>query len=94
MRALTINFLGSLACVTAITALGAGCGDDQPEASLPRRNVMVIDDGFDLSLPLVQGKVAGAYTIECADEAPDAQPGGSDEADMKAACWRACRAGR
>jgi Subtilase family len=84
MRALTTNFLGSLACVMAIT-LGAGCGDDQPEARLPQRNVMVIDDGFDPSLPVVQGKVAGAYTIECATEEPDAQPGGGNEADMKAA---------
>jgi hypothetical protein len=84
MRELTTTFLGTLACVTAIT-LGAGCGDDMPEASLPQRNVMVIDDGFDPSLPVVQGKVAGVYTIECADEDPDAQPGGGDEADMKAA---------
>jgi len=83
MRALTINFLGSLACVTAIT-VGAGCGDDLPEASLPRRNVMVIDEGFDPSLPVFQGKLAGVYTIECTEQ-PDAQPAGGNEADMKAA---------
>jgi hypothetical protein len=83
MRALTFRWLGALACVTAST-LGAGCGDDQPAADLPRRNVMVIDDGFDLSLPVFQGKIAAEYTIDC-DEEPDDPPDAGTPADMKAA---------
>ena len=45
-----------------------------------RRNVMVIDDGIDLSLPVLRGKVAAAYTVVCATPAtsPPSLDGGPD----------------
>src|SRR5262245_38558684 len=52
-------------------ALLAGClgGDDDPgmvyPSAEPRQNVMVVDRGFDLSVPDLRGRVAGAFTRTC-----------------------------
>jgi hypothetical protein len=40
--------------------------------------VAVVDNGFDLSLPVFQGKIAGGYTVKCVDY--DEQPTSFDEA--------------
>jgi hypothetical protein len=59
----------------------AGCGDPKPDP-LPRQTVMIIDDGFDPSLPLFQGRIAAAYTLTCRPDPlrPDggAQDGGQE----------------
>jgi hypothetical protein len=66
-------------------ALLAGCGGGEggaPESSAdPRHNVLVIDDGFDLTVPALAGHVAAAYSIVC-DHAARAQAddaGASDD---------------
>ena len=66
-------------CLVGGLAL-AGCGGGSgfslvPASSSQQRNVMVIDEGFDLSVGELRGLVAAAYTESCADEpavAPDA----------------------
>ena len=61
------------------TALG-GCGDDGPHfvpASANRgQNLMVIDEGFDLTAAEFSGKLVAAYTFDCSGGGPGA--GGSD----------------
>ncbi len=56
---------------------GVGCGGSGgavtvnkivPQSSSQQQNVMVIDEGIDLSASDLQGKVAAAYTETCADE--------------------------
>ncbi len=42
---------------------------------------MVIDDGFDLALPVFQGKVRGAYTVECRAQPAGAGAGASTDVD-------------
>jgi subtilisin family serine protease len=67
-----------------------GCGGGSgfslvPPSSNRQQNVMVIDEGFDLSVSELRGRVAAAYTESCVDEptsAPDAavspDAGGAD----------------
>jgi subtilisin family serine protease len=67
--------------VVGVCAGALGCGDNGTANGVPgdsRFNVMVIDNGIDLSLPLLQGKVASAHTVMC-----DQQPS-DDEADAGA----------
>ncbi len=49
------------------TLLGCGGGGPTlvPSSALPQQNVMVIDEGMDLSVPDLQGRVAAAYTETC-----------------------------
>jgi hypothetical protein len=57
--------------VLASTVVATGCGDNispeslVPASANPRRNVMVIDEGFDLSVREFHGRVAAAYTERC-----------------------------
>ena len=62
-------FVASLAAI--------GCGDNQPTGPDFPRVAMVIDDGFDTSLPIFAGKVSAAYTTTCTPAAT----GGSEGAD-------------
>jgi subtilisin family serine protease len=76
-------------CPLALSAsFAAGCGDaDEPgfvSTFVPtfvpaspdaQKNVLVVDDGFDLAVTPLQGKVAAAFTIRCA---PPAQAALSD----------------
>ena len=58
-----------------------GCGGDGFSLVAPspqqQRNVMVIDEGFDLSISELQGRVAAVYTETCADETSDGADGGA-----------------
>jgi Subtilase family len=65
-----------------------GCGgrtEARPPAAGGPLVVMVMDQAFDETLPAFQGKIAGTYTMVCAEEAPDAgvaaADGGSPGAD-------------
>jgi hypothetical protein len=54
----------------AVIFLCTGCGDNQAAdpthpSVAPPRNVMVIDEGIDLSSPDLRGKVAAAFTAVC-----------------------------
>lgn len=72
--------------------LGACLGDDTPAADPvpsadPRRNVLVIDQGFDLSVAELRGKVVAAFTVECQrndDDGPAPDLGGQGGADAGA----------
>jgi hypothetical protein len=71
------------------TSVGLGCGGGSgpatinkivPQSSSQQQNVMVIDEGIDLSASDLQGGVAAAYTETCADDSSDAGlagPGGA-----------------
>jgi subtilisin family serine protease len=61
--------------------LAMGCGGDAGGSDEPAGHVMVIDDGIDPSLPLFQGKVAAAYTVQCQQDHPD---GGDVDVDAGA----------
>jgi hypothetical protein len=54
----------ALGCVFA----GAGCGGSVSVSAERQQNVMVVDEGFDVSVPDLQGKVAAAYTESCVDD--------------------------
>ena len=57
------RFSGCLpAALLSLIALG-GCGGADDVA--PTRTVMVIDDGFDTSVPALEGRVIASYTISC-----------------------------
>ena len=68
---------------------GIGCGGGGgavtvnkvvPKSASQQQNVMVIDEGIDLSASDLQGKVAAAYTETCVDDSSDAGtagPGGA-----------------
>ena len=70
-------------------AVGFGCGGGSspvtvnkivPKSTSQQQNVMVIDEGIDLSASDLQGRVAAAYTETCADDSSDAGlagPGGA-----------------
>src|SRR4051794_29546896 len=62
-----------------LLALAIGCGSGEPQrpvptlvpsSSDPQRNVLVMDDGFDLAVPELRGVVAGAYTVVCRPSRP------------------------
>jgi subtilisin family serine protease len=62
--------------LSLLQVVAIGCGDDAP-ASVAQPVVMVVDDGFDLSLPLFQRRVVASFTVECNADAgagPDAAP--------------------
>jgi hypothetical protein len=70
-------------------SIGVGCGGGSgavtinkivPQSSSQQQNVMVIDEGIDLSASDLQGRVAAAYTETCAEDSSDAGaagPGGA-----------------
>src|SRR5882724_7262157 len=68
---------GALACALA------GChGDPSPPfgpSPLAHRNVMVIDEGIDLTSPDLQGRVAATFTAVCDVGAPN-DAGAPDDA--------------
>jgi hypothetical protein len=48
------------------SVLGGACGGDAPSVSAnPQQNVMVIDEGIDVSVGALQGKVVATYTESC-----------------------------
>src|SRR5580692_4500064 len=68
-------------------SVGIGCGGGSavtvnkivPQSTSQQQNVMVIDEGIDLSVSDLQGRVAAAYTETCVDDSSDAGiagPGG------------------
>ena len=66
--------LWALLCVAASTLI-INCGDGDADGEFSARDsamthVMVIDEGFDLSLPVFDGKLQAAYTVVC-EEAAD-----------------------
>ncbi|HXU82336.1 MAG TPA: hypothetical protein VN914_13130, partial [Polyangia bacterium] len=48
---------------------GGGASGFVESSSDPRQNVLVIDDGFDLTNPVFNGRVAAGYSIVCAHSA-------------------------
>jgi hypothetical protein len=73
-------------------SVGIGCGGGStpvtvnkivPKSASQQQNVMVIDEGIDLSASDLQGRVAAAYTETCVDDSSDAGlagPGGAVDA--------------
>jgi hypothetical protein len=66
-------------------SVGSGCGGGSPAATVNKivpqstsqqQNVMVIDEGIDLSASDLQGRVAAAYTETCVDDSSDAGTAG------------------
>jgi hypothetical protein len=59
-------------------ALAAACGGDEPPrvppviSDDPRRNVMVIDDGFDVSVAELRDNVVAQYSVKCSGAGADA----------------------
>ena len=58
---------GSVLAVTALIGCGGGGPTFVPSSKQQQQNVMVVDEGIDVSVPELQGKVAAAYTETCAD---------------------------
>ncbi len=58
---------GVLMAALLVGCGGGGGGGLVPASKQQQHNVMVIDQGIDVSVPDLQGKVAGAYTEVCAD---------------------------
>jgi subtilisin family serine protease len=89
----TAQFL--LSITTASIAFLPACGGDDGPDPTGLRKVMVIDDGFDPSVGVFQGKIAASFTIECdppppapdggapADAGPPAGDGGAPPADAR-----------
>ncbi|HEY7374722.1 MAG TPA: S8 family serine peptidase [Polyangia bacterium] len=75
----TTNDIPVTACLLACFAASAlGCGgSSQPTGPDFPRVAMVIDDGFDPSLPVFAGKVIGTYTVTCTPAAT----GGGENSD-------------
>lgn len=77
-----------VAALAAGALVGGGCGGGTgavtvtkivPQSTSQQQNVMVIDEGIDLSVSDLQGRVAAAYTETCVDDSSDAGvagPGG------------------
>jgi hypothetical protein len=64
----------------AVNGCGSGSGPAiVPQSSNQQHNVMVIDEGIDLSASDLQGRVSAAYTETCVDE--PASDGGSSTGD-------------
>ena len=64
-------------------SVGSGCGGGSPavnkivpQSTSQQQNVMVIDEGIDLSASDLQGRVAAAYTETCVDDSSDAGTAG------------------
>lgn len=75
-----------LTIATAAFCSGAlpGCGDNRSPpmvADDSRRNVMVIDDGIDLTAPWLTGKVAAAFTVHCDPASQEPIDAGGSDAD-------------
>jgi hypothetical protein len=64
---------------TPLVLLGCGGGGPSlvPSSTQQQKNVMVIDEGIDLSVSELQGKVSGAYTETCVDSS-----GGGDSGSI------------
>jgi hypothetical protein len=72
-----------------VSACGPGTGRPDPGPAPvspdPQRNILVLDDGFDLSVEPLRGHVAASYTIVCRPEgAPGAAPADFQEAKARA----------
>ncbi|MES1209132.1 MAG: S8 family serine peptidase [Pseudomonadota bacterium] len=57
---------GSVVLAAVLGGCGGGGGGLVPASKQQEQNVMVVDEGIDVSVPELQGKVAGAYTETCA----------------------------
>jgi hypothetical protein len=69
LRSRIMSVYCSLVGGLALVGCGGGSGVSLvPASSNPQQNVMVIDEGFDLSVSDLRGRVAAAYTEACADE--------------------------
>jgi subtilisin family serine protease len=67
------------ACSSSVPATDVGPSEWR------QQNVLVIDDGFDLSLPVFAGKIAGRYTMDCsAARDGDGQTGDDSDAEVAA----------
>ncbi|HXU62463.1 MAG TPA: S8 family serine peptidase [Polyangia bacterium] len=65
---------------TTVILIGCGGGGGPslvPSSAQQQENVMLIDEGIDLSVADLQGRVAGAYTETCQDDSSDGADGGS-----------------
>ncbi|MFL5305108.1 MAG: S8 family serine peptidase [Polyangia bacterium] len=58
---------GSVLAVALLVGCGGGGTGLVPASKQQQQNVMVVDEGIDVSVPELQGKVAGTYTETCAD---------------------------
>lgn len=82
-----MHFVKTLTCSIALVCILfslSACGEDEkvPESRL---TVLVLDDGFDLSLDAFQGKVVAAKTITCQQGSGDAPPAPTTFEERKAA---------
>jgi len=82
----TMNVRGAIsgclpAALLSLLALG-GC--DGADDAAPTRTVMVVDDGFDTSVPALEGRVIASYTVSC-DAGVEAAMNMPTFADAKAA---------
>jgi hypothetical protein len=62
--------LGRCGVLSAILCLACACSASESAretgpSELRQQNVLVMDDGFDLSLPLFEGRISGRYTVVC-----------------------------
>jgi hypothetical protein len=65
---MTKRACGSVLAMAVLVGCGGGDGVTiVPASKQQQQNVMVVDEGIDLSVPELQGKVAAAYTEVCAD---------------------------
>ena len=58
---------GTVLTLVVLLGCGGGGGGLVPASKQQQQNVMVVDEGIDVSVPELQGKVAGAYTETCAN---------------------------
>jgi subtilisin family serine protease len=74
---------GLLLVVVASVGCGGGGGGTPQSSPDPRHNVLVIDDGFDLTVPVFNGRVAATYSIACLHSAPAPEQDQSDAAGLE-----------